>query len=118
MAQPQGKRLFSELGIPEFFTPNGDGINDELTMEFTLVLVGRSTAVEAEVFDLSGRRVARLEERRGVSTGQYSIPWDGRDEAGNLLPPGLYAIRLRLDADTGGTDLNRDEVLRTVALAY
>ena len=118
MAQPQRKVLFSELAIPQAFTPNGDGINDELMMEFTLVLVGRSTAVEAEVFDLSGRLVARVEERREVSTGHYSIPWDGRDAAGDMLPPGLYAVRLSLDADTGGTGVSRDEVLRTVALTY
>ena len=119
VALPERKELFLDLTItPRVFSPNGDGINDETVMDFTLVLVGASTPVEAEIFDLTGRQVRRLEQQRAVSTGRYSIPWDGKDEAGNTLPPGVYAVRLSLDADTDGTGISRPEVMRTIALGY
>ena len=89
-----------------------------MTLDFTLMMVGGSTAVEADIFDLAGRRVRLLGEQRNVSAGTYSIPWDGRDEAGNLVPPGLYALRLRLGSDTDGSGVEDREIFRTVALTY
>ena len=119
VAQPERRELFGELAVnPPVFSPNGDGVNDEMTLDFTLMLVGASTAVEAEIFDLGGRRIRLLEEQRSVSAGTYSIPWDGRDEAGNLVPPGMYAVRLRLGSDTDGSGIEDREILRTVALTY
>ena len=119
VAQPERKELFRELAVnPPVFSPNGDSVNDEMRLDFTLMLVGASTAVEAEIFDLGGRRIRLLEEQRSVSAGTYSIPWDGRDQAGNLVPPGLYALRLRLGSDTDGSGVEDREILRTVALTY
>ena len=119
VAQPERKELFGDLAVnPPVFSPNGDGVNDEMTLDFTLMLVGASTAVEAEIFDLGGRRIRLLEEQRSVSAGTYSIPWDGRDEAGNLVPPGMYAVRLGLGSDTDGSGVEDREILRTVALTY
>ena len=119
VAQPEHKLLFRDLAIsPRVFSPNGDGVNDELRLDFTVMMVGASTAVAAEIFDLTGRRVRRLEEQREVSAGDYSIAWDGRDEADELVPPGLYAVRLKLASDTGDTGVGSRELLRTVALTY
>ena len=119
VAQPHRKRLFGALEVnPPAFSPNGDGINDVMLLDFALMLVGASTAVEVEIFDLSGSRVRRLEEQRQVSAGAYSIPWDGRDEAGDLVSPGLYALRLRLDSDTEGASVREREIVRTVAVIY
>ena len=119
VAQPEHKLLFRDLAVsPRVFSPNGDGVNDELRLDFTVMMVGASTAVAAEIFDLTGRRVRRLEEQREVSAGGYSIAWDGRDEADELVPPGLYAVRLKLASDTGGTGVGSRELLRTVALTY
>ena len=119
VAQPDRKELFRNLAItPPAFSPNGDDINDKMTLDFTLTLVGASTAVEAEIFDLTGRRVRGLEEQRPVSAGNYSIPWDGRDQTGELVPPGVYAVRLRLGGDTDGSGITDREVFRTVALTY
>ena len=119
MAQPEHKLLFRDLTVtPRVFSPNGDGVNDELRLDFTVMMVAASTAVAAEIFDLTGRRVRRLEERREVSAGGYSIAWDGRDEADELVLPGVYAVRLKLASDTGGTGVGSRELLRTVALTY
>ena len=119
VAKPKTKTLFSDLTIiPPVFTPNGDDVNDLVTMNFTVLMVGASTAVAAEIFDLNGRRVRRLEEQRSISSGAYSITWDGRDEENALLPPGLYAVRLRLVSNTEDTGVANREMLRTIALAY
>ena len=113
------KRLFRNLTVtPRVFTPNGDGVNDELRLDFTVMLVRGSTGVAAEIFDLTGRRVRLLEERRAVGAGSYSIAWDGRDEAGELVPPGVYAVRLKLGVDIEHTGVARREMLRAVALTY
>ena len=51
--------------LPAVFTPNGDGVNDELALRFAVVLVGVSRAVEVSVLDLSGRLVRTLSQRAG-----------------------------------------------------
>ena len=119
LAQPAHKELFRDLAlVPALFTPNGDGRNDGTTVSFTLLSVGTGTGVEVDVYDLSGRRVRRLRERRDGSAGTYALPWDGRDEAGNLVPPGVYAVRVKLAGSTAGSGIDRVEALRTVAVAY
>ena len=32
--------------------------------------------------------------------GPVRVEWDGRDERGLLMPPGLYPYQLRVDGDT------------------
>ncbi len=82
------------------FTPDGDGINEAFALDFDLLKLTRLVPVVMEIFDLSGRRLRRLdlgELGSGSQTGQ----WDGRDEAGNLALPGLYLYSLQVEADTG-----------------
>jgi flagellar hook assembly protein FlgD len=49
--------------------------------------------VEAEVLDLSGRRVWGLPPRAAAS-GPGELEWDGRDDAGKRAPDGIYWIRV------------------------
>ena len=53
-----------------------------------------------EVFDLAGRRVQTVLTDQAVS-GPYAPAWNGEDEAGQLVPPGLYLIRVKVDVDEG-----------------
>ena len=80
------------------FTPNGDGINDLLRVEYDLVNLAGGVPVALEVFDLAGMRVAGLSVEAGVS-GRFSAVWDGRGEEAGLLSPGLYLLRLEVQAD-------------------
>lgn len=118
LAVPGRRKLFGQVAIPRAFSPNGDGLNDELRLDFTLFLAPGRSPVMVEVFDLRGRCLRRLVRERAVSTGEYTIPWDGRDHSGDRVAPGLYAIRLSLDSDLDETGLLHREIVRTVAVAY
>lgn len=51
--------------------------------------------VEVWVHDLSGRRVRVIED--GVRfNGVYETAWDGRDDDGRQMPPGVYIARARV----------------------
>ena len=55
--------------------------------------LARSGPVELTIHDLSGRRVRTLAS--GVrEAGPASATWDGRDDGGRALPPGLYVVHL------------------------
>lgn len=79
-------------------TPNGDGINDRLTIDYELFLLPDSVPVALDIYDLQGRRQAHI-EIGAQSAGMQRVYWDGRDERGELLTPGLYLLDLSLDAE-------------------
>ena len=55
-------------------------------LAFTLA---QASAVRLDVLDLSGRRVRRVFEG-SLAPGPHSVVWDGLDDAGRPLPPGVY----------------------------
>jgi len=62
----------------------------EATIRFTLP---RECNVDLRIFDASGRQVRVL--RQGPETeGVHALTWDGRDDAGNRLPAGIYWYKL------------------------
>ena len=85
-----------ELSHP-VLTPNGDGINDELRIGYSLLTVTRPSPVELLLFDLGGRRVAAVEAVQPV--GNHRLAWDGRGGDGALVAPGTYIYRLRVRGD-------------------
>lgn len=84
---------------PNPFSPNGDGINDHVTFAYSVIRLTRDTPVETSIYTLSGRRVRRLTTIGGSAA--YEIDWDGRDENGQRVPPGVYVYRIQLDTDSG-----------------
>jgi hypothetical protein len=55
---------------------------------------------EIAVFDPAGRRVRRLVS--GVlDAGEHAAEWDGRDEAGRRVAPGVYLFHVRVGALVG-----------------
>lgn len=44
------------------------------------------------------------------SPGKYSMKWDGKDDAGNVLPAGNYTIYMEVVREHGGYDLLHQEV--------
>ncbi len=94
------------------FTPNGDGINDELHVAYSLFRLPEAVPVVLEVYSLDGRRVA-LVEAGLQNAGPQSLRWDGRDETGQWLPPGLYLTALNLRSEFAA-----DPQLRPLGIAY
>jgi hypothetical protein len=101
----RAKALSEVQANPPVFSPNGDGRNDQTVIEFILAKVDIPRGVKIQIFDLNGRLVADLNPAALVA-GTYlrsgaASPgtWDGKNGAGNLVPPGLYLYRVELDLD-------------------
>ncbi|NKB70275.1 MAG: hypothetical protein GKR89_24660 [Candidatus Latescibacteria bacterium] len=92
-------------------TPNGDGANDTVDIDLTLLGV-ELTNMEVGVYGLDGTLVRSLvDEVR--SRGQYVESWDGLDEGGAAVSPGVYLLRVNLD-----TDRDQFEQIRLISVAY
>ncbi len=101
---------------PETITPNGDGVNDEMTFSFSVTGVITAKEVKVTIYDLGGVVVKVLSEHRSDPRGAYSIVWSGDDRSGNLVPPGIYLSRVEVDVDSGSAeDTSAD---RLVSVAY
>jgi hypothetical protein len=78
-------------------TPNGDGANDQAQISYSLIQFAGPIQVDIAIFDLAGRPVRRLFSGP-QSSGAYQLPWDGRGEGGEFLPPGNYLCRVQAQA--------------------
>ena len=112
------EHVVQQVVEPAVFSPNGDGINDGVSFRFKVVKVGDDSPVEVLIHDLGGRLIRSLIEQRALSTGTYGMSWDGRNQRGTIVPPGVYLARLRVDTDTEGAAVEDEEILRTISLAY
>jgi len=108
------KVLMDVKAVPKVLTPNGDNKNDFTVFEFTLAKV--ETNVMIKIFNTDGSLVTVVNEKLCIP-GDYSaeksaagiteartLPgyWDGKDEDGELVPPGIYIYQVIADTDEGG----------------
>lgn len=108
-----GDRALNTLTLePSTFSPNGDGVNDVLHIEAELLNVVGDVPIRVELFDLSGELVHRVLDDVAAS-GPYTRDWNGRGGNGELVPPGIYVVRVELDTDDGLETINR-----TVTVIY
>lgn len=63
--------------------------------DFLFAAPQAATSGDLAILDASGRIVRQLWKSQAAS-GAQRITWDGRDDAGRRLPPGLYFHELRL----------------------
>ena len=78
---------------PNPFSPDNDGHDDR--MKITSKTVFRHSWTDLTLFDIDGRIVRRLAVH--VETGQEcSFLWDGMDDRGRELPPGMYIVCCRI----------------------
>jgi hypothetical protein len=82
---------------PNPFTPNGDGLYDEVDISY--VLPEATNWAVVEIFDIQGERVRVLQKFRpdDVTNRTLSLTWDGRDETGRLVPMGIYVVRVEVE---------------------
>ena len=93
-------------------TPQGDGVNDQLSLEYTLFRVQRAAAVKVGIYALDGRRIWQAQPQ-ARSAGRHAVRWDGRDAAGQLVGPGVYLARVEVETDRGS-----EIRLQPIAVAY
>jgi hypothetical protein len=108
--------IIDEISIPSIFSPNGDGVNDQLDIEFTVLTIRDDRPVEVAIYDLSGRRVGTATSANGLDqaqSGTLGFSWDGTAESGDLVPPGIYIARVKLE-----TDSEDIEVVQIVNVVY
>jgi hypothetical protein len=106
-------KLLAGLEVrPRVFTPNGDGANEAAVFSFNLLQLTDAVPLKLEIYDLAGRRWRLLHEGLQQS-GRFSFAWDGLDDEGKRVPPGLYLYRLGVEAQQG-----QIEEGGTVAVVY
>ena len=77
----------------EFAPPRPTPAVGHATLHYTL---GRPARVSLAVFDAAGRRVRLLEPSQQQAADRYDVMWDGRDDDGRAVSPGLYLARLEV----------------------
>ncbi len=60
----------------------------------------RDSVVRLEVYDVQGRCARILVDGAAEAAGSHGIQWDGRDDSGRRVPPGVYYLHLRAGSGT------------------
>ena len=92
-------------------TPNGDGINDVLAVRADVINILEPRPWHLRLYDLAGHVL--VERSQAVTAGAQDFTWDGRDQVGQLVPPGLYVLELHLDGDA-----HQQRIQRVISVVY
>ena len=71
--------------------PGPNPFSSQLNLDFRLV---RDTHLTISIIDISGKLVGRLYDAEAGS-GLHRVSWDGTDQAGNNLKPGIYMVQFK-----------------------
>jgi gliding motility-associated-like protein len=93
--------LPSKLEVPNVFTPNGDGANDNFTL-----LTTNLTEITCQIFDRWGVKMYDVTADKG------NISWDGKNFSNKDVPAGTYFYILKAK----GKDLKDYEQKGTISL--
>ncbi len=108
LSQQNGSVISGILVSPNPFSPNGDGLYDETNISFYL---DREADVTVEIFNAQGNRKNVLQQTFHYAGDEQDdrIPhrvaglvWDGRDFGGNIVPYGIYILRIETKYNQAG----------------
>lgn len=83
---------------PFVFTPNGDGINDSVRLDYYISMNGEITL---DLYDNYHRRLARLFADAPRSRGRNQEIWNGEVAPGVPVETGRYLLRIRARSPDG-----------------
>ncbi len=75
------------------FTPDGDGINDKVTGQFTLAVPAK---LSVYIANAAGAHAAFAVSEQTFEAGTHTFEWDGTDIMGGKVPNGSYFIKLHV----------------------
>ena len=118
LASVQDNKVLGDIEIqPAVVTPNSDGVNDALSIDFTVRRLSGVRPVTVRIYDLSGRLVRRLDTQKPLVAGKYVLDWAAEDQQGRVVPPGIYILRIDIDADSD-LGVKQTGVQRLLHVAY
>ncbi|NLA60894.1 MAG: hypothetical protein GX863_07340 [Firmicutes bacterium] len=79
------------------FSPDGDSIDDTVDFDFTYLKNQSVRTWQAVIATESLSPVYHFNPSEVPGEPPSSVTWDGRDNAGNPLPPGLYLYQARVE---------------------
>jgi hypothetical protein len=92
------------FGAPVLLNQNSPNpFTKETVLEYE---VRKSCGVDLAIYGIAGRRVRTLVSGV-VAVGRHTVSWDGGDDAGRILPSGVYFATLR----AGGTLTTRKMIM-------
>jgi len=89
----------SPIAKPKFERHVSPGCGCKHTTAQLSFLLRRPEQLDVSVVDSDGDHVATLAEAQELAAGRVSFKWDGRDDDGQLVPDGLYRLKVRLRHD-------------------
>jgi gliding motility-associated-like protein len=78
--------------FPRIFTPNGDGINDEVLF---VIENPRQSSIDGKIYDVAGNLVAELKPAGAGAPTPDTLSWNGRDRNGSVVRAGAYIYRVK-----------------------
>ncbi|MUG97828.1 hypothetical protein F7734_38175 [Scytonema sp. UIC 10036] len=95
---PVTARQVERVAPLKFLTTNAPAqFEKSVNIEYTLP--ENAQKVTIDIWNQFGAYVRKLVDERDPSTGQKSVVWDGKNDAGESLPPGIFIYRLTVDGN-------------------
>ena len=124
--QPEVPRIPPVTSGTQYLSPNGDGVQDEATIDFSVTIYVKSKEgyipeYGLEIRDPQGEIVEQVIEKedkdigwlRSLFTGykefnlERSMTWDGRDEDGQVFEDGTYELSIWVVGPTGNRQVRQ-----------
>ncbi|HYI81157.1 MAG TPA: N,N-dimethylformamidase beta subunit family domain-containing protein [Thermoleophilaceae bacterium] len=98
---------------PIYFSPNGDGVRDRVRVGFDL---SETAEVSFSIIDMDGNDVRELvDDRELAGDKRWRFWWNGRDDNGDVVPDGIYRLRVVRRKEGRRLDSFKEVVVDTTA---